>query len=124
MEKTTQLLVLLLYSSFLTEGLRVRKKKVEINNNTSASDLSSEYETRGARFLNMLSLFTLVSFDNNDCTTSSGTQGIAKVIIKPSTSNICGSDIRKENLIFQAPVLLPMSALLRGERLMETVPRH
>ena len=86
MEKTTQLLVLLLYSSFLIEGLRVRKKKVEIHNNTSASDLSSKHETRGARFLNMLSLFTLVSFDNTDCTTSSGTQGIATVIIKPSTS--------------------------------------
>ena len=74
MEKTTQLILLLLYSSFLTEGLRVRKR-VEIKRNTSSSDLSSENETRGARFLNMLSLFTLVSFDNNDCTTSSGTQG-------------------------------------------------
>ena len=88
MEKTTQLLVLLLYSSFLTEGLRVRKR-VEIKNNTSASDLSSENETRGARFLNMLSLFTLVSFDNNDCTTSSGTQGTGYNIFK---SHSCCSD--------------------------------
>ena len=72
MEKATKVFVLLLFSSSLTEGLRVKKKQ---NKNTSPSDFTSEHETRKGRFLNMFSLFSVVSFENTACTTSSGTQG-------------------------------------------------
>ena len=74
MEKTTRVFVLLLFSSSRIEGLRV-KKKIELDKSTPSSYLNSEYETRKGRFLNMFSLFSVVSFENTDCTTSSETQG-------------------------------------------------
>ena len=77
MEKATRVVVLLLISSFLTEGLIVRKK-IDFKKNTSSTEINSENDTRKGRFLNMLSLFTLVSFENTDCKTSSGTQGTFK----------------------------------------------
>ena len=74
MEKATQVFVLLLFSSSLTKGLRV-KKNIGLNNNASPRVFNSENETRKERFLNMFSLFSVVSFENTDCTTSSGNQG-------------------------------------------------
>ena len=112
MEKITRVFFLLLFSSSMTEGFRV-KKKIELNRNTPSSNLNSEYETRKGRFLNMLSLFSVVSFENTECTTSSGTLGI-----------LCWPWDRSIHFEkFQAPALLPMSVLLRAEMLMETVPR-
>ena len=113
MEKTTRVFFLLLFSSSMTEGFRV-KKKIELNRNTPSSNLNSEYETRKGRFLNMLSLFSVVSFENTECTTSSGTLGA--FLLKLETVQILFEK-------FQAPVLPPMSVLLKGEMLTETVPR-
>lgn len=113
MEKTTRVFVLLLFSSSLIEGLRV-KKKIELDKNTPSSNLNSEYETRKGRFLNMFSLFSVVSFENTDCTTSSETQGDFELKLGNLSISILG---------FQAPALPPMSVLLRAEMLMETVPR-
>ena len=81
MEKTTRVFVLLLFSSSLTEGLRV-KKKIELDKNTPSSNLNSEYETRKGRFLNMLSLFSVVSFENTECTTSSETLGASVLSLR------------------------------------------
>ena len=80
MDITTKLFVLLiLFFSYFPEGegLRVRKK-VEINKIKLSSDsnpLITTYETRKGRFLNPFSLFSVVTFENTECTTSAGTQG-------------------------------------------------
>ena len=79
MDITTKLFVLLLFFSYFPEGegLRVRKK-VEIIKNKLSSDsnpLITTYETRKGRFLNPFSLFSVVTFENTECTTSAGTQG-------------------------------------------------
>ena len=83
MEKITRVFFLLLFSSSMTEGFRV-KKKIELNRNTPSSNLNSEYETRKGRFLNMLSLFSVVSFENTECTTSSGTIGASLLSLRQS----------------------------------------
>ena len=65
----------------MTEGLRV-KKKIGLHKNTPSSNLNAEYETRKGRFLNMLSLFSVVSFENTECTTSSGTLGASVLSVR------------------------------------------
>ena len=78
MEKVVRIFMLILISSTLIVGFRVIKKKQDISYSTFSRDFSpsnSYYGTRGGRFLNPFSLFSVVSFDNTDCTTSSGTLG-------------------------------------------------
>ena len=66
-------LIIISNSIRIRKKIKIRKHESNYSNNTKL--INSIHSQRESRFLNPFSLFSVVRFENTECTTSSGTQG-------------------------------------------------